>query len=193
MEVEKLPDITGIENKQPKLGNFGLDLLPDVAGFSGLVMLSGGLVHCNVVGCLDTAVFKWRFKNEQEDRVQVLAEEGNIIQFVGNGTYYAEVSCGISTGSNQVAQRGIFTNTFSDTIIERQTAPATVTRSEPVIFEWDFEKIPKKEKSKIRKLFKAEKWKDLALLHNKWRLSQNGYCCDMSGVKANFGKYLGYE
>lgn len=149
----------------------------------GVVMLSNGLIHCNVVGCLDTAVFKWRFKNEQEDRVQVLAEESNIIPFVGNGTYYAEVSC---NGS-----RGIFANTFSDTIIERQTAPATVVRSEPVSFEWDFDKIPKKEKSNIRKLYKAEKWKDLAMLHNKWQLSRNGYCCDMSGVKANFGKWLG--
>lgn len=162
-------------------------------GMEGLVMLSGGLVYCNVVGCLDLAVFKWRFKNEQEDRVQVLAEEGNIIPFVGNGTYYSEVNCGVIAGTNQVAQRGIFSNTFSDTIIERQTAPATVVRSEPVSFEWDFDKIPKKEKSNIRKLYKAEKWKDLALLHNKWRLSQNGYCCDMSGVKSNFGRYLGIE
>lgn len=183
MEVEKLPDITGIENKQPKLGAFGLDLLADVAGFSGVVLLSNGLIHCNVIGCNDIAAFKWRFKNEQEDRVQVLSEEGNIIPFVGNGTYYAEVSC--------VIQRGIFSNTFSDTIIERQPTAQTVVRSEPITFEWDFDKIPKKEKSNIRKLYKAEKWKDLALLHNKWRLSQNGYCCDMSGVKANFGKYLG--
>ena len=180
-----MPDITGIENKQPKIGALDLDSLPDLTGFSGIVMLSHGLVHCNVIGCNDTAVFKWRFKNEQEDRVQVLAEESNIIPFVGNGTYYAEVNCGI--------QRGLFSNTFSDTIIERQTAPATVVRSEPVSFEWDFDKIPKKEKSNIRKLYKAEKWKDLAMLHNKWQLSRNGYCCDMSGVKSNFGKWLGYE
>lgn len=160
--------------------------------FSGIVMLSNGLIHCNVIGCNDLATFKWRFKNEQEDRVQVLAEEGNIIQFVGNGTYYAEVSCGITNGNNQVAQRGLFSNTFSDTIIEHvpttQQAPVAST---PVSFEWDFDKIPKKEKSNIRKLYKAEKWKDLAMLHNKWQLSRNGYCCDMSGVKENFGLYLG--
>src|SRR5574343_1426634 len=82
----------------------------NVGQFSGIVMLSNGLIHCNAIGCLDTATFKWRFKNEQEDRVQVLAEEGNIIPFVGNGTYYAEVSCGI--------QKGLFSNTFSDTVIE---------------------------------------------------------------------------
>lgn len=146
-------------------------------------MLTNNLVHCNVIWCMDIAVFKWRFKNITEDRVQVLAEEGNIIPFVGNGTYYAEIKCG--------SQKMLVSNTFSDTIIERQPIVRTVAKSEPISFEWHFEKIPKKEKSNIRQLYKAEKWKDLALLHNKLQLSQNGYCCDMSGIKENFGKYLG--
>lgn len=153
---------------------------------SGVVMLSSGLVHCNVIGCNDMAIFKWRYKNEIEDRVQVLAEESNIIPFVGNGTYYAEVSCGI--------QKLMVSNTFSDTVIEHQQAPAVQPPPPPpVSFEWDFDKIPKGQKTAIRKLYKAEKWKDLAMLHNKWGLSRNGYCCDMSGVRENFGKWLGIE
>ena len=153
---------------------------------SGIVQLSHGLVHCNVVGCEDMAIFKWSFKNETEDHLQLLSPQENIVNFMGNGTYFAEVFCG--------GKKILLTNTFSDTVIEHvPEVVRQVVKSDPVSFEWDFTKIPKKEKPNIRKLYKAEKWKDLALLHNRYAVSQNGYCCDMTGIKVNFAKYLGYD
>ena len=57
---------------------------------------------------------------------------------------------------------------------------------------WDFNKLPKDKslKAKIKEHFEKSEWKHLAIIHNRFELSDKTICCDMSDVQKNFATYV---
>jgi len=48
---------------------------------------------------------------------------------------------------------------------------------------WDFSKLPESEYENVKELYEAQDWSKLILIHNKYQLSFNSYCCDEAPVK----------
>lgn len=51
---------------------------------------------------------------------------------------------------------------------------------------WDFSKLPESEHARVIDLFNRERWRELANIHDQYRLSNYSYCCDLSGIKTWF-------
>lgn len=148
---------------------------------NGNIQLTTNKIHCNVLGCDELLKFRWYYINEIDNIVQQIENDSNIIDFIGNGQYIAKVKC----GEIEAKFSNIFSNTIIEPVQQQQTNTYTLTK------EWDFNKIPKKLTSKIKKMVKEEKIKDLILIHHEYQVSLNGYCCgDLSIVLTKFKEYL---
>lgn len=50
-------------------------------------------------------------------------------------------------------------------------------------YEWDFSKLPEHEHARVIELIELNQWSELVRIHDQYGLSQNYYCCEVSGVK----------
>lgn len=151
----------------------------------GNIQITNGLVHCNVLDCKGAiASFNWVYVNTA-NKAQKIINSGNIIGFMGEGRYFCEVKCG-----DTIAQFVEIVNHFDITNNVVQEQIAIPQAKEQFVPTWDFNKIPKKRIPEIRRLFKSEKLKDLALIHNEYQLSNAGYCCNLEPVRQNVDYFL---
>lgn len=44
---------------------------------------------------------------------------------------------------------------------------------------WNFEKLPADEHTKVVELYNSGQWFELLKIHNRYRLSENTYCCQV--------------
>lgn len=54
------------------------------------------------------------------------------------------------------------------------------------MFDWDFTKLPEHEHPRVVDLLKSNRLGDLVLLHDRYQLSSNVYCCDLVAAQAWF-------
>lgn len=48
---------------------------------------------------------------------------------------------------------------------------------------WDFTKLPNDQHGRVVELYNAKNWRELAALHDKYKLSPYDYCCELEGLK----------
>ena len=57
--------------------------------------------------------------------------------------------------------------------------------------EWNFDKIPPREYPNIIKLVKQQRWRTLLItIHNRYKLSENNYCCSLKPIEKKFSKFV---
>lgn len=51
--------------------------------------------------------------------------------------------------------------------------------------EWDFDRLPEHEHAHVLELYQTGKWWEIIVLHDRYELSENNYCCSntLQGVK----------
>lgn len=54
------------------------------------------------------------------------------------------------------------------------------------MFNWDFTKLPEHEHPRVVELLKSNRLGELVLLHDRYQLSSNVYCCDLGAAQAWF-------
>ena len=144
-------------------------------------------VTCNVLHCNNIASFKWFYTpNLEKVKPTVLANNTNIIAWLGFGIYICDVTC------NNETLRYSHDFSFKEGVEYEQPK---VQNQEEIIYmstEWDLSKIPNERKEEIQKLVGNNEVKKLILIHNELSLSQNSYCCGsaLNEVIANFKKWL---
>lgn len=151
----------------------------------GQVIATQDIVTCNVMDCHTIATFSWVYENESGNVNRV--DGDNIIKWLGHGRYYVEVTCGNIKGK--------FMGEFLSNDGMEYGAPAVQTAiQKQVQIEYkpyfDFDKLPKSEYKNVKQLFKDDKLKELALIHNKYELSNWRSCCDLTPIRENFGWFV---
>lgn len=119
----------------------------------------------------------WSYQHVKHG-VNRLSSKTNSTKWIGYGIYTC-IADGVTTS-----------HLFESTGTPLRQITGTPLR--PVVKDWNTSLIPESEIENIRALVKAKNVKDLILLHVKYKLSKNSYCCgnDTSPVIANFIKYL---
>ena len=153
---------------------------------TGQIKRVDNMVTCDVLNCMNQASFKWFFQSESGTMLAPLHGD-NIVSYVGMGKYICNVVCGEVSA---VYSAMVMDGTIQEHVYAQITTQEVHVKNTNSA--WDFNKLPKDKslKAKIKEHFERSEWKQLAIIHNRFELSDKTICCDMSDVQKNFATYV---
>ena len=120
--------------------------------------------------------YRWLYQKDITEQTHNLGRR-NYAPFVGFGIY----TCII----NEEGDIEILTKSYNQEIEDYKPLPP----HKPYL--WNFDKLPRSEYNNIKQLVEKKEWKTLTIkYHNKYGVSKNNYCCEMSDVQKNFEQYV---
>ena len=133
------------------------------------ITLTDGVLNCNADG-FDNPNFAWQFRASIKSKWSALNKKPSC-NFIGSGEYI----CVVTQGEHKV------TASMPLGVIDEKFIKGWITPAEPK--KWDWSKLPKEQHQVVRKLAWSSKWKEIALIHNEYNLTDSILCCGRGNIK----------